>query len=104
MSWTLQRPLAGQQTAPSRLWVAKLYYLIFFTAIGAIAPFFNVYLGAQGLSGTEIGLIGSLPPIMALLANPFWGAVAARGVLRQFGHILVAVGARDETVEGGRLR
>lgn len=83
MSWTLNRPLAGQQTAPSRLWVAKLYYLVFFTAIGAIAPFFNVYLGAQGLSGTEIGLIGSLPPIMALLANPFWGAVADRWQIHQ---------------------
>lgn len=83
MSWTLNRPLAGQHTAPSRLWAAKLYYLIFFTAIGAIAPFFNIYLEIQGLSGTQIGLIGSLPPIMALLANPFWGAVADRWQIHQ---------------------
>lgn len=93
MSWALNRPVAGQHTAPSRLWVAKLYYLVFFTAIGAIAPFFNVYLGAQGLSGTEIGLIGSLPPIMALLANPFWGAVADRWQIHQKVLALCTLGA-----------
>ena len=93
MSWTLNRPLADQHTAPSRLWVAKLYYLIFFAAVGAIAPFFNVYLGAQGLTGTQIGIIGSLPPIMALLANPFWGAVADRWQIHQKVLALCTLGA-----------
>lgn len=80
---TLSRPVAGQRAPSSRLWVAKLYYLVFFAAIGALAPYFNVYLGSQGLSGSQIGLLGSIPPIVALLANPFWGAIADRWQLHQ---------------------
>lgn len=43
-----------------------------------MAPFFNVYLRQQGLSGAEIGVIASIPPLVALAANPFWGGVADR--------------------------
>lgn len=60
------------------LWAAKLYYFSFFAAIGAIAPFFNIYLQGRGLSGTEIGLLGSLAPLISLAANPFWGTLADR--------------------------
>lgn len=45
-------------------------------AIGCLVPFFNIYLGEKGLTGVEIGWLGSIPPLMALGANPFWGAVA----------------------------
>ncbi len=57
---------------------AKLYYFSFFAAIGAIAPYFNIYLQQRGLSGTEIGILGSLAPLMSLVANPFWGTTADR--------------------------
>lgn len=60
------------------LWVVKLYYLFFFGALGAFAPFFNVYLGERGLSGAEIGIIASIPPLISLTANPFWGGIADR--------------------------
>lgn len=45
-------------------------------AIGCLVPFFNIYLGEKGLTGVEIGWLGSIPPLIALGANPFWGAVA----------------------------
>lgn len=60
------------------LWVARLYYLAFFAALGSIVPFFNVYLQARGLSAPQIGIIASVPPIVALAANPFWGALSDR--------------------------
>ena len=60
------------------LHVTKLYYFLFFGAIGAMVPFFNVYLEQIGLSGTQIGLIGSIAPLIALTSNPLWGAVADR--------------------------
>lgn len=69
---------ARSTAGASRLWVAKLYYLFFFGAIGAIAPFFNVYLSERGLSGMEIGVINSVPPLVSLLANPLWGGIADR--------------------------
>lgn len=62
---------------------AKLYYFSFFAAIGAIAPFFNIYLQQRGLSGTEIGLLGSLAPLISLVANPFWGTLADRFQIHQ---------------------
>jgi PPP family 3-phenylpropionic acid transporter len=65
------------------MWAAKLYYFSFFAAIGAIAPFFNIYLQQRGLSGTEIGTLGSLAPLISLVANPFWGAMADRFQVHQ---------------------
>ena len=60
------------------LLIAKSFYFFFFAAIGCIAPFFNIYLDAQGLSGIQIGWLGSIPPLIALVSNPFWGMVADR--------------------------
>ena len=64
-------------------WVAKMYYFCFFGALGAMAPFFNVYLRERDLSGVEIGIIASIPPLIALAANPFWGGIADRWQLHQ---------------------
>ena len=89
----LGRGAAGASVSTSRLWAAKLYYFMFFAAIGGIAPFFNIYLSNQGLSGAQIGLLGSLPPIAALLANPFWGAVADRWRIQRGVMALCTLGA-----------
>lgn len=58
--------------------IAKIYYFLFFGAIGCLVPFFNVYLQRVGLTGAQIGWLGSIAPLIALIANPFWGAVADR--------------------------
>jgi MFS transporter, PPP family, 3-phenylpropionic acid transporter len=55
---------------------AKLFYFAFFGAIGCLIPYLNVYFVQQGLTGTQIGWLGSVAPLIALAANPFWGAVA----------------------------
>lgn len=57
---------------------AKLFYFAFFGAIGSLIPYLNVYFAQQGLTGTQIGWLGSVAPLIALAANPFWGAVADR--------------------------
>jgi PPP family 3-phenylpropionic acid transporter len=62
----------------SRLWIAKLYYLLYYAAIGALAPFFNIFLQERGLNGAQIGLIGSIPPLITLVASPFWAGIADR--------------------------
>jgi PPP family 3-phenylpropionic acid transporter len=58
--------------------IVKLYYFFFFFAIGAIAPYFSIYLQQRGLSGSQIGLVLAAPPLIALVASPFWGAVVDR--------------------------
>ncbi len=71
-------PNIGAASVKWGLLVAKNYYFFFFAAIGCLGPFFNIYLQQTGLSGVEIGWLGSIPPLVALAANPFWGAVADR--------------------------
>ncbi|MCS6826967.1 MAG: MFS transporter [Caldilinea sp.] len=93
VSSLLTRPIIHSGAPSTRLWVAKLYYFAFFAAIGALAPFFNIHLSNQGLSGAQIGLLGSIPPIIALLANPFWGAIADRWQIHQQVLALCALGA-----------
>jgi PPP family 3-phenylpropionic acid transporter len=44
-----------------------LYYLGFFTAAGAFAPFINVHFTNLGLSGRQIGLLATLSPVMTLV-------------------------------------
>lgn len=58
--------------------VAKLFYFVFFAGIGSLVPFFNIYLQQQGLNGQQIGLLSAVLPLVALVSNPLWGALADR--------------------------
>jgi PPP family 3-phenylpropionic acid transporter len=71
-------PAAAAASVNRGLFVAIVYYLLFFGAVGCFVPFFNIYLEAKGLTGVEIGWLGSIAPLIALAAHPFWGAVADR--------------------------
>lgn len=75
------------------LLIAKLYYFFFFGALGALVPFFNIYLQHKGLTGVQIGLIGSISPLIALAANPIWGAAADRWQIHRQVLALCAFGA-----------
>lgn len=54
------------------------FYGLFYTTIGVFAPYFNLYLQHVGLTSAEIGLVLSVPPLMALLFQPLWGLVNDR--------------------------
>lgn len=60
------------------LHVSKAYFFLFSGAMGTLITFLNVYLERIGLTGTQIGLIGSIAPLIALMSNPLWGGVADR--------------------------
>jgi MFS transporter, PPP family, 3-phenylpropionic acid transporter len=66
-----------RQTAFGLL-MAKLFYFVFFASLGPFVSFFNVYLEGQGLTGTQIGWIGTIAPLVTLVANPFWGSISDR--------------------------
>jgi PPP family 3-phenylpropionic acid transporter len=70
MEATLKR---GESTSKS---VFPLFYFFVFFAFGALFPLLSVYLQEEiGLSGTEIGAIMSISPVVMLLAQPLWGMV-----------------------------
>lgn len=72
------RPSVPYDDSRRALWIARAYYFAFFASLGALFPLFTVYLAESGMSGVQIGLLSSLPPLIALASNPFWGAVADR--------------------------
>lgn len=58
----------------------SLFYLGYWGIVGVYAPFINVYFLRLGLSGSEIGILGSLLPLVTLLVAPPLSALAdARG-------------------------
>lgn len=54
----------------------KLFYLVYFGAIGSFMPYINVYLEkSAGLSGSQIGLITALSLVFGFVVIPVWGIV-----------------------------
>jgi PPP family 3-phenylpropionic acid transporter len=64
--------------------LACLYYACFFGAVGVYVPYLPLYLEAVGLSGSQIGLISALWPIMLLFASPLWGSIGDRFRLHRY--------------------
>lgn len=54
------------------------YYLLHFAAIGITLPFLPAFFRSLQLSGTEIGLLLAMNPLLAMLAPPLWGYLADR--------------------------
>ncbi|MCQ6266634.1 MFS transporter [Fictibacillus sp. WQ 8-8] len=54
----------------------KGFYLFTFFAFGSLFPLLGVYFKEEaGLSGTEIGTLMSLSPIVMIFAQPMWGII-----------------------------
>jgi PPP family 3-phenylpropionic acid transporter len=56
----------------------KLFYVVYFTAVGVSIPFFAPYLRALGLSGLEVGAMMSVAPLLHLGVPLLWGWAADR--------------------------
>ncbi|WP_391116319.1 MFS transporter [Psychrobacillus sp. L3] len=54
----------------------KGYNFLFFGLLAIFIPFLPVYLGEQGLSVSEIGLIVGTGGVVTLIAQPFWGFIS----------------------------
>jgi MFS transporter, PPP family, 3-phenylpropionic acid transporter len=63
-----------QKTASSRdLRTIRAYYFLWIGAGGFLSPFVSLFYKAQGLNGTEIGLLSTFGAITGMLAAPIWG-------------------------------
>lgn len=63
---------------PSPAVRGALYYTFYWGVVGVYYPFLGVYLADLGMSGTEIGVLYALLPLMALVAAPFVSLLADR--------------------------
>lgn len=71
-------PVSDTGAQSPRLWSLKVLYFIFFAGQGTYATFIGVYYGSLGLSGTQIGLINTVIPLVGMFSSPLWGMLSDR--------------------------
>ena len=77
---------------PSRT-LLRLYYFVFFSALGVYNPFFPVWLRAHGIAGLAMSTITVLNPLLGIIGPLAFGLAADVFGLR--GSLLrVAAGVR----------
>ena len=64
-----QAPMFSKQLNRD-LFFARAYYLAFMGGWGFVLPFINLFYVSLGLSGTQIGTIGSVSAIVGLIVSP----------------------------------
>ncbi|MGD8190829.1 MFS transporter [Brevibacillus ginsengisoli] len=78
-----EEPLSGgkgiQQTY---IYLSALYVFIYY-GFGAFFPLMSQYYKSIHLTGTEIGTISSITPIVSILAQPIWGMICDRYSIRK---------------------
>jgi MFS transporter, PPP family, 3-phenylpropionic acid transporter len=55
------------------IWLIRLYFVLYYGALGAINPFINLFYVSNKLSGTQIGLLGTFAALVSFLSAPIWG-------------------------------
>lgn len=58
--------------------LARAFYFCYFAAVGCYVPFINLYFQSRGLTGSAIGALAAMPPLILLVAGPVWGALGDR--------------------------
>jgi MFS transporter, PPP family, 3-phenylpropionic acid transporter len=55
------------------------FWFLYLGALGILLPFFSLYLSANaGLTATEVGIVMTMSPLVALVAPTAWGQIADR--------------------------
>ena len=52
------------------------FNVLYFAALSTVLPFFVLFYQQLGFSGTQIGLLTGVPPLISLVASPFWTNLA----------------------------
>ena len=56
-----------------------LFWFTYFGSLGIFYPYFTLYLRENaGLSGTQVGFVLAISPLIGMISQPFWGQVADR--------------------------
>ncbi len=57
--------------------IARAFYFTIFAALAFLLPFLSLYYQKElGLTGSQIGVLTSIAPIISLIGGSIWGAVA----------------------------
>src|SRR5512139_1326929 len=58
-----------------KIWPFSFYFL-HYAAFSALLPFMVLFYQQLNFTGTQIGLLTGIPPLLTLVAAPFWTSVA----------------------------
>ena len=65
-----------------RMWHSiplTLFWFAYFGSLGVFYPYFALYLRENaGLTGTQVGMVLAISPLIGMIAQPLWGQVADR--------------------------
>jgi len=64
-----------KNASPLKFW-SPSYYFIYYAGLASLSPFLAVYYESRGLSGSQIGLLTAISPLVGLVAAPLWSALA----------------------------
>jgi MFS transporter, PPP family, 3-phenylpropionic acid transporter len=71
--------------------VIRGQYFLYFGAMGAFLPYFNLYCLHIGFSGFQIGTLSALRAIVLIVFSIFWGVLADRKNVRRPIYILCSI-------------
>lgn len=66
-----------------KTWLPTAYYYFFYGALGSLFPFLNLYYRAVGMDPWQIGILGGIRPLIALLCAPIWSFVSNKYKIRK---------------------
>jgi PPP family 3-phenylpropionic acid transporter len=68
--------LPPNRTTPQPELLFKTFYFLFFAAAASLFPFIVLFYKQLGLSGSQIGVLTAIPPLITLFAASLWGGLA----------------------------
>ncbi|WP_400162585.1 MFS transporter [Brevibacillus sp. TJ4] len=67
----------------SQLMTLSALYLFIYYGLGAFTPLITQYYKSIDLSGTQIGLISAVTPIVSIVTQPLWGMICDKFQIRK---------------------
>ena len=58
------------------MFLQKSFYFFYHAAVASLLPFLVIFYDQLGLSGSQIGFLVGIPPLMYLIGAPIWGGLA----------------------------
>jgi PPP family 3-phenylpropionic acid transporter len=56
--------------------LSSIYYFLYFGAVAFLFPFLALFYKAHGLTGSQIGVLSAVPPLISFFGAPLWNGAA----------------------------
>jgi len=54
----------------------SIYYFLYYAAVACLMPFLALFYQAQGMTGSQIGVLSAISPVISFLGAPLWTGTA----------------------------